>query len=213
MDAAEANQARRRSLPASMFRRRAHTRAPRVPLCAEEYCIRRAWCPSRFDHGSRAGMEPVGRMFLCGRCRAQVVLCSRCDRGNVYCGVACAGLRRRESVRAAGSRYQHSRRGRLAHAARMQRYRERCRKVTHHGSDTRGANALLDSVAVMSPSPQPLPTAATIAVTLALVLPPRCSRCGAPRAGAVRQGWLRHHRRSAGPPTGAERSRRADDYP
>jgi hypothetical protein len=159
-------------------------------------------------------MEPVGRMFLCGRCRAQVVLCSRCDRGNVYCGPACAAVQRRESVRAAGRRYQQSRSGRFAHAARMRRYRERGRKVTHQGSGAAGADALLVAVAVMSPPPpRPVPTVAAIAVPLALVLPPRCSRCGAPRARAVRQGWLRHHRWSAGPPTGAERSRRADDYP
>ena len=62
-------------------------------------------------------MEPVGRMFLCGRCRAQVVLCGRCDRGNVYCGPACAATRRQELVRAAGQRYQQSRAGRFAHAA------------------------------------------------------------------------------------------------
>jgi hypothetical protein len=158
-------------------------------------------------------MEPVGRMFLCGRCRAQVVLCSRCDRGNVYCGPACAEHRRRESVRAAGSRYQRSRGGRFAHAARMRRYRERGRKVTHQGSGAEGVDALLVPVAVRSPPPQPLPNVAAMAVTLALVLPPRCSRCGAPRASAVRQGWLRHYRRSAGPPTGAERSRQVDDYP
>jgi hypothetical protein len=158
-------------------------------------------------------MEPVGRMFLCGRCRAQVVLCSHCDRGNVYCGPGCAEIRRQESIRAAGSRYQRSRSGRFAHAARMRRYRERQREVTHHGSGAVAANALLVPIAVMPP-PLPLPpSVAVIAVTLALVLPPRCSRCGAPRASAVRQGWLRHHRRSAGPSTGAERSHRADDYP
>jgi hypothetical protein len=158
--------------------------------------------------------EPVGRMFLCGRCRAQVVLCSRCDRGNVYCGPACAESRRRESIRAAGRRYQQSRRGRFAHAARTRRYRERRREVTHHGSAAGDGNGLLAPVAVMPPPlPQPPPSVAAIAVTLALVLPLRCSRCGVPLAPAVRQGWLRHHRRSADPLIGAERSRRADDYP
>lgn len=158
--------------------------------------------------------EAVGRMFLCERCRAQVVLCSRCDRGNVYCGPACAASRRRESIRAAGRRYQQSRRGRFTHAARTRRYRERHQKVTHHGSAAGEANGLLVPVAVMSPPlPQPPPSVAVIAVTLALVLPLRCRHCGVPLAPAVRQGWLRHHRRSAGPPTGAERSRWIDDYP
>lgn len=79
-------------------------------------------------------MNQPGRMFLCGRCRAQVVLCSRCDRGNVYCGPACSQARRRVSVREAGMRYQGSRAGRFAHAARSQRYRARGQNVTHQGS-------------------------------------------------------------------------------
>jgi hypothetical protein len=146
-------------------------------------------------------MQQTGRMFLCGRCRAQVVLCSRCDRGNVYCGSACAQARRRESVRAAGKRYQDSRAGRFAHAARSRRYRARGQNVTHQGSVVTPAGALLAPVAVLlPPSPASVPTA-------------RCSRCGAPRASAVRRGWLRHHRRVVGPSTGAKRRASADDFP
>ena len=80
------------------------------------------------------------RLFLCARCRRQVLICSRCDRGQQYCGARCSGLARRESLRAAGRRYQHSRRGRHCHAERQRRYRHRCgedaraQKVTHHGS-------------------------------------------------------------------------------
>ena len=80
------------------------------------------------------------RLFLCARCRCQVLICSRCDRGQQYCGARCSGLARRESLRGAGRRYQHSRRGRHCHAERQRRYRRRCRegvcthKVTHHGS-------------------------------------------------------------------------------
>ena len=80
------------------------------------------------------------RLFLCARCRRQVLICSRCDRGQHYCGARCSGLARRESLRGAGRRYQHSRRGRHCHAERQRRYRRRCRegacthKVTHHGS-------------------------------------------------------------------------------
>jgi hypothetical protein len=58
----------------------------------------------------------TGRFFLCGRCRAQVLICSHCDRGQIYCGERCAGAARRNSLHAAG-RYQASRRGRLRHAA------------------------------------------------------------------------------------------------
>ena len=80
------------------------------------------------------------RLFLCARCRCQVLICSHCDRGQQYCGARCSGLARRESLRGAGRRYQHSRRGRHCHAERQRRYRRRCResacthKVTHHGS-------------------------------------------------------------------------------
>jgi hypothetical protein len=29
--------------------------------------------------------EGAGRFFLCARCRAQVLVCRRCDRGQTYC--------------------------------------------------------------------------------------------------------------------------------
>ena len=61
------------------------------------------------------------RLFLCARCRRQVLICSRCDRGQQYCGARCSGPARRESLRAEGRRYQHSRRGRHCHAERQRR--------------------------------------------------------------------------------------------
>ena len=64
-------------------------------------------------------MQSSARLFNCARCRCQVVICSHCDRGNLYCG----------------KRFQKSRRGRFAHAERQRRYRQRRRqKVTHQGS-------------------------------------------------------------------------------
>jgi hypothetical protein len=41
------------------------------------------------------------RLFLCGRCRQQVRICSRCDRGQVYCGGGCALEVRRSKQREA----------------------------------------------------------------------------------------------------------------
>jgi transposase len=67
--------------------------------------------------------QPTGRLFLCARCRAQVFICRRCDRGQIYCASGCAQAARRVSLREAAQRYQHSRRGRLAHAQRARRYR------------------------------------------------------------------------------------------
>jgi len=79
-------------------------------------------------------MQNTARLFTCARCRAQVLICSRCDRGNIYCGPACSQQARRASLRAAGQRYQRSRRGRFTHAERQHRYRRRSHKVTHQGS-------------------------------------------------------------------------------
>jgi hypothetical protein len=46
-----------------------------------------------------------------------------CDRGQVYCTGDCAKKARRQSMREAGRRYQASKKGQLAHAARQRRYR------------------------------------------------------------------------------------------
>jgi hypothetical protein len=69
------------------------------------------------------------RLFLCAACRTQSLICSCCDRGQIYCAGDCAARARHRALRAAGRRYQSSRRGRLAHADRT-----RGKKVTHHGS-------------------------------------------------------------------------------
>ncbi len=75
------------------------------------------------------------RLFNCARCACQVVICSHCDRGQIYCAGACAHQSRLESLQQAGQRYQSSRQGQLNHAARQARYRERQqKKVTHQGS-------------------------------------------------------------------------------
>jgi hypothetical protein len=80
-------------------------------------------------------MNNCVRLFNCARCHQQVFICSRCDRGNIYCEAGCAQIARTESLRAAGRRYQASRCGRFTHAARQRRYRQRQKqKVTHQGS-------------------------------------------------------------------------------
>jgi len=78
------------------------------------------------------------RLFNCARCASQVVICSHCDRGQIYCAGDCARAARKESLNQSGQRYQASRSGQLNHAARQARYRERKQKVTHQGS-SRGA--------------------------------------------------------------------------
>ena len=86
-------------------------------------------------HRQEPPMCRSARLFPCARCRRQVVICSHCDRGNRYCGKRCAQTARRQSQREAARRYQKTRRGRFAHAARQRGYRQRRRaKVTHQGS-------------------------------------------------------------------------------
>jgi hypothetical protein len=97
----------------------------------------------------------TARLFLCARCRAQVLVCSHCDRGQIYCAQGCAQTARRAAQRAAGRRYQASRRGRVSHAARAARYRARQNNVTHQGSPRHRADDLVMASAVASASHPP----------------------------------------------------------
>jgi hypothetical protein len=116
--------------------------------------------------------EPA-RRFLCARCRAPALVCSRCDRGQIYCATGCAAVARLQSQRDAGQRYQRSRPGRFMHAARTQRWRERQallavsvarsemarpQSVTHQGSLLPASGAVLVAV------PTPMAVAAVPAV-------------------------------------------------
>jgi hypothetical protein len=91
-------------------------------------------CPVLRAGGMKASEETY-RLYSCRRCAEQVRICRDCDRGNRYCARECAPMRRRESLRRAGQRYQRSRRGACRHAARQRTWRERqAQKVTHQGS-------------------------------------------------------------------------------
>jgi hypothetical protein len=76
------------------------------------------------------------RMFLCARCRCQVLVCRRCDRGQIYCLGTCAREARRDLQREARRRYQATPRGRALHAERSRRYRAR----QLHRDGSRSAN-------------------------------------------------------------------------
>ena len=89
-------------------------------------------------------MKKNARIFNCCRCRKLVALCSHCDRGNTYCSKTCATASRKESLQRSGKKYQQSRKGRLKHAERQNRYRIRQRqKVTQHGSPAMSLSGLL----------------------------------------------------------------------
>lgn len=95
-------------------------------------------CPERIG-------EMPARFFLCARCAVQALICSCCDRGQIYCAEGCARQARHSAQRAAGRRYQASRRGRVAHALRARNYRGRQKNVTHQGSLPRPPDDLLSA--------------------------------------------------------------------
>lgn len=97
-----------------------------------------------------APAEAPARLFVCARCGAQVLICSRCDRGQIYCAAGCAQQARYHAQRAAGQRYQTSRRGRLAHAERARRWRLRQKNVTHQGSPPQPADDVVSADAAAS---------------------------------------------------------------
>jgi len=73
------------------------------------------------------------RLYNCGFCAEQVLICSNCDRGNRYCSVHCRQDARRKSVALASSRFQKTPTGKRRHAKRQHEYRL-SKKVTHHSS-------------------------------------------------------------------------------
>ena len=153
-------------------------------------------------------MVETGRMFLCARCHAQVVLCTRCDRGQIYCGPPCSSQARHAAQRAAKQRYQSSRPGRFRHAERARRYRARCKFVTHQGSAMTLAGDLLVVEAAV-----PVPEVQSVAVD-ASAQSLRCHRCGAHCAVAVRLGFLRQRRpRVPDRPSGTNPPGERDDHP
>jgi hypothetical protein len=157
--------------------------------------------------------EQTGRLFLCARCQAQVLVCSQCDRGQRYCAAECADITRLSRQREAGKRYQQGRAGRHKHAARMHQWRKRraaaAKIVTHHSSQATPADAVLagnESPRAIPPDSQPQSTCSPIASesialsatanTRAGLLAPvwRCHWCQSPCPALVRQGFVRHSR-------------------
>ena len=118
-----------------------------VPMKAvqQQCCTLGRVRPAPFGLTPEVDMDRSARLFLCARCRDQVLLCSHCDRGQQYCSRACSSVSRCERRREAAQRYQSSRRGQLKHAARAACWRQRRRslrepgevgetnKVTHQG--------------------------------------------------------------------------------
>lgn len=128
-------------------------------------------------------MQATGRLYTCARCRVQVFICRHCDRGHRYCS-ECGKPVRQASVREAGRRYQASRRGRFAHAARMRRWRAERKKVTHHAPLAPTPNVVLQ--ADLDAAVAVVDAAETTAASA-----PRCHCCGCPLPAFVRTGFIR----------------------
>jgi hypothetical protein len=157
-----------------------------------QYPTRGAVRPRQCDEAQQA--DATGRFFLCARCRAQVLICSCCDRGNIYCEQDCAQRSRRESQRDAGRRYQSSHRGRRNHAARARVYRARQNNVTHQGSAQQTADDVMPKCAAVEVSAPSSPTASTPQTprsSTPLQAPWHCCWCGRPCAPFVRMDFLR----------------------
>jgi hypothetical protein len=111
------------------------------------------------------------RRFLCDRCYAPVVICTQCDRGQRYCGPACALAARRENQRASNRRYQGTERGRELHRAHQAAYRDRLRRSSSGPSVTEQGLRKAD--------PEPFKPLRTPVLH-------RCPVCGAPQTPFLR---------------------------
>lgn len=125
------------------------------------------------------------RLLNCALCRRQSIICSCCDRGNIYCGDACAEIARNKTLRLANKRYQNTYIGRLKHAAAQKRYLARVniikQKVTDHSSQPSDNVLLLLILLVIAKSSLVLQKRADI----------YCNFCGKPCAVFLRRGFLR----------------------
>lgn len=84
------------------------------------------------------------RLYQCVRCHRQCIICSDCDRGNIYCGHGCAQQTRIQNHRISNQKYQKTFRGKQRHAVRQRNYRLRQKqKVTDQGSAETPINDLL----------------------------------------------------------------------
>jgi len=126
-------------------------------------------------------IDDTARLYNCARCHAQTMICRCCDRGNVYCP-ACALPARQEARRRASQRYQKSLQGRLNHAARQRRYREKqTEKVTHNGS--------LEAETPVAHSTQRNPSISRDLTTAEIII---CHFCGEICSPFLRADYLLH---------------------
>jgi len=163
----------------------------------------RPWVEGRVEGGCDLDDGDSGRFFLCALCRRQVLICSRCDRGQIYCAGDCRLEARKMRRREAARRYQRSRNGRFNHAARSRRYRARAKIVTHQGSPAPPLDAFVPeaSAAAREEHPPGAGSAASSGAPVPVVrgdatFGRRCHWCGQGCSPFVRRDHLRRRRRA-----------------
>ena len=148
-------------------------------------------------------MPRSARLFLCARCRVQVVLCRQCDRGQIYCGPECSAQSRSERCREARQRYAQGRAGRHGNAARQHRFRQRQRAAHNNQDEIVTDQGSAPALPVATLAPDPVRTGVNpVSAAMCRSAHHRCSRCAAHCSALLRQGFLRpEQRRSRDPPS------------
>jgi len=149
------------------------------------------------EAGTPLHLLPPHRRYACAACRVSVVLCSSCDRGNIYCP-SCAPGKRRERVSRAQHRYRLSEHGRKTRrvAAKRRRSELSAGRVGDRGSPQSEAQGNASSG---QPRPAGEPVHETQSVprfALAKHFPRiptapislQCAHCGQPCSHFSRQG-------------------------
>jgi hypothetical protein len=151
-------------------------------------------------------MKATARLYNCARCRRQVILCSYCDNGNIYCFDSCAAQTRRESTQQANKRYRQSQKGRMKAAHRQARFRQRKRdqvaqqaaleqKVTHQGSPEESSSAPIVTGLENKHFEQQTPiTVVSLPVRTSSANKIYCDCCGRAVQLHLRRGYLRNRR-------------------
>lgn len=144
------------------------------------------------------------RRYHCARCHCPVLICSRCDRGHIYCFEGCREAAYRERCQRNARRYRSSARGRRNTAQRQRRFRERNRP---RSATSDAVDSLALSSSVKAPDAIVVATAESKKVThrgstpqeAGVVLPGtrntatpmRCDVCQQPCSVYVRLDFLR----------------------
>lgn len=143
------------------------------------------------------------RRYHCARCHCPVLICSRCDRGHIYCFDGCREAAYRERSRRNARRFRSSARGRRSNAQRQQRFRERNRcppspdtpdsKARKPGVDALdAATANKEKTKIVTHRGSVTQCASVVLpVTRNTGTPMRCDRCQQPCSVYVRFDFLR----------------------